>query len=222
MEILIVEDEQPIAESLKKNFLAEGHNAVIVNDGEDALSSVLKKQYDVILLDWRLPKITGLIVCKKLRELGNKTPIILLTALNDITNKIEALNAGADDYITKPFSFNEVIARINAVLRRYNSNMISISFSDFTLNLIDRTLNSPQGIVKLSEKEFDLLRFFLFNRGTILSRDQICEKVWDLKFTPQTNLVEVTVKNLRKKLEGYTKQKFIKSIYGEGYLFLAD
>ena len=222
MEILIVEDEHPIAESLKKNFLAEGHNAAIVNDGEDALSSVLKLQYDVILLDWRLPKITGLQVCKKLREAGNKTPIILLTALNDITNKIEALNAGADDYITKPFSFDEVMARINAVLRRYISNMTSISFSDFNLNLIDRTLDTPRGIVKLSEKEFDLLRFFLLNRGMILSRDQIREKVWDLKFTPQTNLVEVTVKNLRKKLEGNTKQKFIKSIYGEGYLFLAD
>jgi two-component system OmpR family response regulator len=222
MEILIVEDERPIAESLKKNFLAEGHHAVIVDDGEAALSSVLKIQYDVILLDWRLPRITGLQVCKKLREVGNKTPIILLTALNDITNKIEALNAGADDYITKPFSFDEVMARINAVLRRYTSNMTSVSFSDITLNLIDRTLDTPRGIVKLSEKEFDLLRFFLLNRGTILSRDQIREKVWDLKFTPQTNLVEVTVKNLRKKLEGNTKQKFIKSIYGEGYLFLAD
>ena len=222
MDILIVEDEHPIAESLKKNFLAEGHHAVIVDDGEAALSSVSKIQYDVILLDWRMPRMTGLQVCKKMREVGNKTPIILLTALNDITNKIEALNAGADDYITKPFSFNEVMARINAVLRRYTSNMTSISFSDVTLNLIDRTLGTPRGIVKLSEKEFDLLRFFLLNRGTILSRDQIREKVWDLKFTPQTNLVEVTVKNLRKKLEGNIKQKFIKSIYGEGYLFLAD
>ena len=222
MEILIVEDEHPIAKSLKKNFLAEGHHAAIVDDGEAALSSVLKTQYDVILLDWRLPKITGLKVCKKLRELGNKTPIILLTALNDITNKIEALNAGADDYITKPFSFDEVMARINAVVRRYSSSMTSISFSDITLNLIDRTLDTPRGIVTLSEKEFDLLRFFLLNRGMILSRDQICEKVWDLKFMPQTNVVEVTVKNLRKKLEGNTKQKFIKSIYGEGYLFLAD
>jgi len=222
MEILIVEDEHSIAESLKKNFLAEGHHAFIVNDGEVMLSNVLKIQYDIILLDWRMPRMTGLQVCKKLREAGNKTPIILLTALNNITNKIEALNAGADDYITKPFSFDEVMARINAVLRRYSSSMTSISFSDITLDLIDRTLDTPRGIVKLSEKEFDLLRFFLLNRGTILSHDQIREKVWDLRFTPQTNIVEATVKNLRKKLESNTKQKFIKSVYGEGYLFLAD
>lgn len=222
MEILIVEDESSIADSLKKNFLAEGHHAIIASDGEAAINSVSKIQFDAILLDWRIPKMSGLQVCKKLRDTGNSTPVILLTALNEISNKVEALNAGADDYITKPFSFEEVMARIKAVLRRYNLTTNTLPFGDFSLNLIERTVDSPNGVLKLSEKEFDLLRYFILNKGSIISRDQICEKVWELKVSPLTNVIEVTVKNLRKKLESCTNKKFIKTIYGEGYIFFAD
>ncbi len=222
MEILIAEDERPIAESLKKNFLAEGHHAIIVEDGEEVLNSVSKILYDVILLDWRMPKLSGLEVCKKLRAFGNCTPIILLTALNDISNKVEALNAGADDYITKPFSFDEIMARINAVLRRFQQTTTYLPFGDFALNLITRSVELPNGQIKLSEKEFELLRFFLLNKGAIISRESLCEKVWSLKCTPMTNIVEVTLKNLRKKLESVTKRSFIKTIYGEGYIFIAD
>lgn len=222
MEILIAEDERPIAESLKKNFLAEGHHVMIVEDGAATINSVSMIQYDVILLDWKMPVFTGLEVCKKLRAMDNCTPIILLTALNDISNKVEALNAGADDYITKPFSFAELMARINAVLRRFQATTTILPFGDYSLNLINHTVETQTGQIKLSEKEFELLRFFVLNKGIIISRDSICEKVWGLKSSPMTNVVEVTVKNLRKKLESNTNKKFIKTIYGEGYIFFAD
>lgn len=222
MEILIVEDECSIAGSLKKNFLNAGHHAIVVTDGEAALITIKNIEYDVILLDWKMPKMTGLQVCKKMKKAGIKTPIILLTALSDISNKVEALNAGADDYITKPFSFEEVLARINAVLRRYQSSVSALPFGDYSLDLIERTVISAEGKIKLSEKEFDLLRYFLLNRSSIVSKEQICEKVWNIPCNPETNFVEVTIKNLRKKLETGLNKKFIRTIYGEGYIFFAD
>ncbi len=222
MEILIAEDEIRIADSLKKNFLQSGHHAIIAKDGEETLSMLHKIQFDLLLLDWRMPKLSGLEVCRKIRSGGSEIPIILLTALTDISNKVEALNAGADDYITKPFSFTEVMARINAVARRYKSSANSIVFGDNTLNLITRVVTTPKTQIKLTDKEFDLLKFFLDNRGIIISKELICEKVWNLPFSPKTNIVEAAVKNLRKKLEETTEQKFIKTIYGEGYIFFGD
>lgn len=222
MEILIAEDEIRIAESLKKNFLLAGYHALIAEDGEQTLALLDKIQFDIILLDWRMPKISGIEICKRIRSSGIEIPIILLTALTDISNKVEALNAGADDYITKPFSFEEVIARINAVLRRYKTSINTISFGDNHLNLVSRIITTPKTQIKLTEKEFELLKLFLDNRGTIISKELICEKVWGLPFTPQTNIVEAAVKNLRKKLEEKIEQKFIKTIYGEGYIFFGD
>ncbi len=178
--------------------------------------------FDVLILDWRMPKLSGLEVCKRIRQSGNNIPIILLTALNDISNKVEALNTGADDYITKPFSFEEVSARINAVMRRFRLTTNSIHFGDFSLDLISRVVITPNGQIKLSDKEFELLKFFLLNKGTILSKEQISSEVWKLNFTPQTKIVEAAIKNLRKKLEEQTGHKFIKTIYGEGYIFIGD
>lgn len=222
MEILIVEDEERIANTLKKNFIKEGHRAVVALNGEDAIESMQGSHFDIILLDWRLPKLTGLELCKKLRSTGNDTPIILLTALNDIQNKVNALEAGADDYITKPFSFEEVTARINAVLRRYRATIKKIPFGEMNLNLIDRTVEHENKLIKLSAREFELLKYFLFNKGTIINKEKICKDVWNFDFSPMTNVIEVTVKNLRKKLETEANCSFIKTIYGEGYLFLAD
>jgi DNA-binding response OmpR family regulator len=222
MEILIVEDEERIANTLKKNFIKEGHCAAVALNGEDAIESIENSHYDIILLDWRLPKLTGLELCKKLRTSGNDTPIILLTALNDIQNKVEALEAGADDYITKPFSFEEITARINAVLRRYRAAIKKIPFGDMYLNLIDRTIENGNKTIKLSEREFELLKYFLFNKGTIINKEKICKDVWNFDFSPMTNVVEATIKNLRKKLDMEANQSFIKTIYGEGYLFIAD
>ena len=222
MRILIVEDEKKIADSLRKNFNDEGFDTKVCFDGSDALEVISKEKFDLILLDWRLPEITGVEVCKRIRNANNRTPVILLTALSNISNKVEALNCGADDYITKPFSFEEVLARVNALIRRYKLSQNMIEFEKMSLNLITHTLETETGSIKLPEMEFELLKYFLENQDRIVSREVLCEDVWKLKYTPTTNVVEVTVKNLRKKLEEYSNNKFIKSVYGEGYLFISN
>lgn len=220
MNILIVEDEKPIAESLKKNFLQAGHNAMIAFDGLECLDLLTKIEFDAILLDWRMPNKNGEEVCREIRKAGNEIPIVLLTALTDINNKVHALNIGADDYITKPFSFDEVLARLQAVVRRYSSSVSKIDFGDLSLDLIKHHIETSEDIVRLSEKEFDLLKYFLDNKGTLLSKEEISMQIWHLSYSPNTNVIEATVKNLRKKLEENSSYKYIKTIYGEGYLFL--
>lgn len=223
MNILIAEDEIQIAEVLKKNLRDEGHNAMVATDGEAALKIMNEIEFDLLLLDWRMPKVTGLEVCKLLRKQGNQIPIILLTALGDISNKVEAFNAGADDYITKPFSFEEVLVRINAVMRRAKLSTDLLEFEDLTLDLSRRVVfTQDKKYVHLSDKEFDLLRVLIQAKGEIVSKEQLCKKVWELNFVPQTNICEATVKNVRKKLEEITGKKYIKTIYGEGYLLIAD
>lgn len=223
MQILIAEDEKQIAESLKKNFSEEGSNAVIAVDGEEALKFSKSIKFDLILLDWKMPKLTGLEVCKNIRLSDSKVPIILITALGDISNKVEALNAGADDYITKPFSFEEVFARINAVMRRSMIAKEILEFDELILDLHKRNVStSNHKDIHLSDKEFDLLKYMINNKGEIVSKEILCKAVWDLNFTPQTNICEATVKNLRKKLEEITGRKYIKNIYGEGYILIAD
>lgn len=222
MEILIVEDEVSIANSLKKNLQEENHHTEIALNGRVALEMISEKNFDLILLDWRIPEITGVQLCKKLRDNGFNKPIVLLTALSDISNKIEALNAGADDYITKPFSFEEVLARINAVNRRYSISTNVILFDGIKIDLFTRILSCNNIEIKLTEKEFDLIKYFYDNRGQILNKEILCRDVWKLPFAPDTNLVEVTVKNLRKKMENCNDKKFIQTVYGEGYLFIIE
>ena len=222
MQILIAEDDEQIANSLKKNFIEEGNHVMVAKDGEEAIHLSNSIFFDVILLDWRMPKASGIEVCRNIRENGNKVPVILLTALSQVKNKVEALNLGADDYITKPFSFDELTARINAVVRRYQSNTNELIFNDITMDLISRRVISPRGEIYLSGKEFDLLRYFVLHKGTIMSKENICKEVWGMDFVPSTNIIEATVKNVRKKLEDISGKNLIKSIYGEGYLFITE
>lgn len=220
MNILIAEDEEPIANSLMKNFMEEGHQTVIAQDGEKALKLINEQEFDAVLLDWRMPKLSGIEVCKTLRKSNFNKPIILLTALSEISNKIDALNYGADDYITKPFSFDELLARLLAVSRRYTNFSRNILFDNYDLNLFTRILKTPNESLKLSEKEFKLLKHFLEHQNKIITKEELCLEVWQLPFTPETNIVEVTIKNLRKKLESDNDKKYIQSVYGEGYIFI--
>jgi DNA-binding response OmpR family regulator len=223
MEILIAEDEAQIAEPLRKNFIEEGHHAIIAKDGEQALNLIDKIQFDVIVLDWKMPKISGIEVCNRIREVNNKTPIILLTALTQTSSKVEALNSGADDYLTKPFSFEELLARIKAVVRRYNINIETLEYGELIIDLPNRKVETVSGkSIELTEKEFDLLKFFIYNKGDVIDKDTLCKEVWQLDFNPKTNVFEVTIKNLRKKIEEQTGKKYIKTLYGEGYLLIAD
>ncbi len=222
MDILIAEDDQQIARSLKKNLTGEGHTVAIAPDGEAAMDALDKASFDALLLDWRMPKLSGIEVCRKLRDEGNSIPIILLTALTDISKKVEALDVGADDYITKPFSFEEVCARLKAVFRRSKAKSKVLSFAEADLDLISHTLNYNNESIKLPDMEFELLHYLLEHRQLIVSKEQLSEKVWKLPFLPETNFIEVTVKNLRKKLDAIGLANYIKTIYGEGYSFIED
>lgn len=222
MKLLIVEDEQKIAESLRKNFDDEGFETTLAFDGAEALSIISKEAFDLILLDWRIPEVTGIDVCKRIREAHDQTPVILLTALTDVSNKIEALNCGADDYITKPFLFEEVLARVNATIRRDKFLSNVLEFGNLSLNIVTHILETEKESVHLPEMEYELLKYFLEHKNQILSRETLSEEVWKLRFSPSTNVVDVTIKNLRKKLEEYAGNRFIKSVYGEGYLFVTN
>lgn len=222
MDILIAEDESPLAHSLKKSLEAEGHEASIAFDGLKALEELERKKFDALLLDWRMPKLSGLEVCRTLRQKGYDIPILLITALSDISNKIEALDVGADDYITKPFSFAEVYARLKAVIRRSQNKQPTLNFGPLTLDLLSHTLKVDQETIKLPEMEFELLRYLIDHKQMIVTKEQLARDVWKLPFLPSTNFIEVTIKNLRKKLESMGLPPHIKTIYGEGYSIIDD
>lgn len=223
MHILIVEDESPLAQTLSRHFTEEGYKTSSASNGEDALLLIVKDKFDVILLDWKMPKLNGIDFLKYLRDSGNDTPVILLTALSRVANKIEALELGADDYITKPFSFDELHARIKAVTRRSQTMNEALNFGEITLDLSTRKVRTKNHTeIKLTEKEFDLLKYLITNKGTLLSKGQLCLAVWELNFVPPTNICEATIKNLRKKLEDSIGKKIIKTVYGEGYTLVAD
>ncbi len=223
MEILIAEDEIQLANTLRKSFAEEGHHIMTASDGKEALRLINEVQFDVVLLDWIMPHLSGVEVLQKIRQSNNHVPIILLTALTQVSSTIEALNLGADDYITKPFSFEELIARINAVLRRYNQSTDLLYFDGLILNIHDRVVETNRNTsIKITDREFELLKYFIMNKGVILNREMICKNVWGTAFNPASNNVDVTIKNLRKKLEEGTGKRYIKSIYGEGYILIAE
>jgi len=222
MHILIAEDESSLAHSLKKSLEAEGHDVSIAFNGLKALEELETKKFDALLLDWRMPKLSGLEVCRTLRQKGYDIPIILITALSDISNKIEALDAGADDYITKPFSFAEVYARLKAVIRRSQTKQSTQNFGPLTLDLLSHTLKVDQETIKLPEMEFELLRYLIDHKQMIVTKEQLARDVWKLSFLPGTNFIEVTIKNLRKKLDSMGLPTLIKTIYGEGYSIIDD
>ena len=222
MHILIAEDEKSLALSLQKSLMAEGFEASVVHDGQAVFDFLKEAEPDLIILDWRMPYVSGYEVCSTLRKQGNHIPIILLTALSDISNKIDALNAGADDYITKPFAFKELLARINAIIRRTMKPTGSLKFGSCSLDLINHELKSEIGRLKLSEKEFDLLYYLIQHKNSIITREQIAKDVWHLNFLPSTNFIEATIKNLRKKLYEITRCNQIKTVYGEGYTLIEE
>jgi len=223
MRILIAEDELPLALSLQKHFADNGLESLIAIDGEMALDFFFSSQFNLVLLDWKMPKLAGLEVCKRIRKIDPEIPILLLTAINNTKNKVEALNAGADDYITKPFSFEEVLARIHATLRRSKINNEILEFNEISLDLNKRkVITKDNKDIHLSDKEFDLFKYLIKNKGQIINKDILCHDVWELNFVPNTNICEATVKNLRKKIEEITGKKYIKNVYGEGYILLDE
>ncbi|KRK79348.1 response regulator transcription factor [Companilactobacillus nodensis] len=213
--ILVVDDEASILELIEYNLTAKGYDVDSSTNGEDALNRILMEKFDLVLLDQMLPKLSGIEILKKVRAEGNSTPVIFLTAVDAEENKIEGLISGADDYITKPFSVKELLARIEVVLRRTSDS----DKTHFALNKAAKSLMINGTEIPLTRKEYQLLEFLLDNKGIVVSRDQIFDNVWGLNSNSQLRMVDIQISHLRDKIEKDTKDpQIIKTVHGFGYV----
>ncbi|OIN58228.1 response regulator transcription factor [Arsenicibacter rosenii] len=221
--ILIIEDDRRIAQNISRGLLDEGYETDIVYEGTNGRQIALQQDFDLVLLDINLPGLSGFEICRSLRQEKPALPIIMLTAMGEVEDKIEGLQLGADDYIVKPFDFRELSARITTCLRR--ADLLRKNDSDDILRIADLTVNVSTKVVKrqnryidLTAKEFALLECLLRNRGRVISKMDLAEQVWNLNFDPGTNVVEVYINYLRKKVDKDFTQKLIHTRPGLGYM----
>lgn len=219
MRILIVEDQQKMASFIKKGLQAQGYIADVSETGMGAESMVIENEYDLIILDVNLPDQNGMDTARHLRQDGQRMPILMLTALSTTKDKIHGLDSGADDYLTKPFDFDELLARVRALLRRNNKAESSkLRYGDIELDLIQRRVIRNNIEVNLTAKEFSLLEYFMRNPGRPITRIEISEHVWDVNFDTNTNIIDVYINMLRKKIDTPFDKKMIHTMVGYGYI----
>ena len=218
MRILLVEDEKEINNFIKKSLEAECYVVDGAGDGEEGANLALANSYDLILLDNQMPKKTGLEVCNEVRAAGISTPILILSVKSETTTKVDLLNAGADDYLTKPFSLDELFARIKALLRRPKTIKNEIlQIDNLVLDTIKGTVKRGNKEIYLTRKEIILLQYLMQNQGVILSRSMILEHVWDISVDPFSNTIESHILSLRKKIDLDGEKKLFYTINGRGY-----
>lgn len=221
MRILVVEDEPKVASFLDKGLTESGYSVQTAFDGAMALKFVQRDAFDIILLDLHIPHINGIEVCKNLRENGNQTPILMLTALGTTEDKVLGLDAGADDYLVKPFEFSELLARIKSLSRR-SSGLIQtgkiLKVGNLSLDLNKRTASRDGKEIFLTAKELYLLEYLMRNKGRVIGREELAEKVWDINFDTGTNVVDVYINFLRKKVDRNFETKLIHTRIGLGYV----
>ncbi len=217
MRILIVEDNQKLAGYIQKAFRNQGYAADCVYDGETAEARILSHDYDLVVLDIMLPKKDGYEVCKNLRVKNVMLPIIMLTAKNELSDKVEGLDSGADDYLAKPFELDELLARVRALLRRPAGNIgKTLDFLDIKLDSAKHKIWQSDREIILTLKEFSVLEYLILNKGQVLTRDQILDHCWEFGFDSFSNIVDVYIKRLRHKLKDHD-EKYIKTVRGIGY-----
>lgn len=218
MNILVIEDEAKVASFLKKGLQQSGYEVDLASDGEEGYEKIRNGTHDLVLLDLMLPKIGGLELIPKIREHRPGVPIIALTAKISVEDRIEGLNSGCDDYLTKPFSFAELLARIQAQLRRGNPVAnLELRAADLVLNPLKRKVTRGGKAIELSNKEFLLLEYLLRNRDQIVTRNMIVEHVWDASFDNFTNVVDVYINYLRNKIDRDFEPRLIQTVRGVGY-----
>lgn len=224
MNILIIDDEPELLEKIETLLLSEQYTVSTSANGNDGLENVLNNIYDLILLDIMLPGINGLDILTEIRAAGIRTPVLMLTARGDVDDKVTGLNLGADDYLAKPFSVAELLARVRALIRRGNTGNPVIEAGDIRLNTISREVTKSGEFLTLTTKEFAILEFLLHNRGRAISRFSLAEHVWGDNFDPfsMSNFIDVHMSNLRKKLKSEGCEHIIRSIRGVGYLIERD
>lgn len=219
MRILVIEDEKRLANFIKRGLKEQKYSVDVSHDGESGAYLALTNDYDLIILDILLPKQNGWQVLEKFRHAGVETPVIVLTALSDVSNRIRGLDQGADDYLTKPFAIGELIARVNALVRRaYKISRPSIKIGDLELDLKSRKVLRAGQEIHLTNKEFSLLEYLMLNKNKIVTRTMITEHVWDIHFDTGSNVIDVIINYLRKKIESGNGKKLIHTIRGMGYM----
>lgn len=217
--ILLVEDDPKLAGLIEEELTLEGYQVTVAHNGLDGLTMARNTQPDLLILDWMLPGISGLDLCLRLRATGIQIPIIMLTAKDEIPDRVAGLNAGADDYVTKPFSIEELLARVKARLRRLQpEDLDRFEFEDLTLNRLTHEVYRQEKIVELTAKEFDLLEYLLRHPRQVITREQILEKVWGYDFMGESNIIEVYIRALRLKLEVNNPKRLLHTIRGVGYV----
>jgi DNA-binding response OmpR family regulator len=218
MRILLIEDEKKIASFIRKGLEAQGFAVDVTHHGDDGYLLATTRPYDALVLDIMLPGRDGLSILRNLRERKMSVPVILLTARGELNERLEGLNLGADDYIAKPFFIEELVARLQAVVRRSTGTPQSLLVvEDLTVNLLTREVLRGERRIELTTREFALLEQLARSPGRVFTRVQICEQVWNYDFDPGTNLVDVYVQRLRKKIDGASPVKLIETIRGVGY-----
>ena len=220
MKILIVEDELKTGDYLRQGLTEAGFTVDLTRDGADGLHQAISEDYDLIILDVMLPKLNGWQVLEMLRKADKETPVLFLTARDEVGDRVKGLELGADDYLVKPFAFSELLARVRTILRRgkSNSEVTFLQISDLELDMLRRRAQRGGQKIELTAKEFSLLELLMRRKGEVLSRSLIASQVWDMNFDSDTNVIEVAMRRLRNKVDDPFPTKLIKTVRGMGYV----
>jgi DNA-binding response OmpR family regulator len=220
MRLLLAEDDAQLGKTLMKGLRQESYAVDIVADGENAVYQALINEYDVIILDVMMPRQDGFAVCRELRRNGTTTPVLMLTARDTVADKITGLDAGGDDYLTKPFEFAELLARLRALLRRRTTDLLAaeVRIGNLRVNMASHSVDRAGRSIVLTTKEFTLLAFLARNEGHVVSRAEICAHVWDDNHDPYSNAIEVYVNRLRRKIDSVSDTPLIHTRRGAGYM----
>jgi two-component system OmpR family response regulator len=220
--VLIVEDEAKIASFLKRGLKEEGYSVDVAADGEQGLFLATTESYDLVVLDLMLPRLDGLSLCRKLREADAAAPVLMLTAKDSVQDKVAGLDSGADDYLTKPFAFEEFLARCRALLRKKESRGTTrLRVGDLEMDLVSHRVTRGEEEISLTPREFALLEFLMRHEGAVVTRTMISEHVWDMNFDSFSNVIDVYINYLRKKIDQNRPNPLIRTLRGRGYTLKA-
>ncbi len=225
MRVLVVEDDKDIAEYIRKGLVEQGHVVDVADDGREGLFLATTESYDVLVLDRMLPKVEGLTIVNTLRASEIVTPVLILSAKSNVEDRVKGLRSGADDYLTKPFAFEELLARLEVLVHRANTSddkVTKLSAYDLEIDLLSRKVTRQGKPIALQAREFRLLEYLLKHKGQVVTRTMLLENVWDYHFDPQTNVIDVHISRLRQKIDKHHDRSIIETVRGAGYIVPED
>ena len=221
MRLLLIEDDTEVASYLSKGLREEGFVVDQAQDGQQGLFLATSEDYDFMIIDRMLPALDGLVIVKSIRAAGISTPVLILSALGEVDDRVEGLQAGADDYLIKPFAFSELLARIHALQRRSTVSTASVTelrVGDLRLDLLSHTATREDTVIELQPREFSMLEYLMRNAGHVVTRTMLLENVWDYQFDPQTNVIDVLISRLRSKIDSGFSSSLLHTVRGSGYM----